>query len=153
MDKRKLAIVALTALLLTVGSACMSVPTGLHVVVTDTPEDYCSAHNNCYRSDLRAIIVAPNQSRKLWAHEACHAHQHQTILDETGIEPTGDLHEWLDTSEGIEYAQVVAIAGPTQWGDWNTPLENFAESCGRYLTDWPGQESQRAAWFAARDYK
>jgi hypothetical protein len=150
-DIVKLALVALTALLLTVGSACMRVPAGLHVIVTDTPEDYCIQRANCYRSDLRAIVVVPGQSLKLWAHETCHAHQHQTVLDETGSEPDVDLHQWLDTNEGIEYAHVVSVAGPTDWGNWNTLLENFAEACGRFLTD-QLTEPGRFAFFKERSF-
>jgi len=151
---------------------CIRLPDGLHVYESTNG---CSSQGVCpwtdgqpknwYDAASREVVVAPNQSLKVWAHEACHAHQHQTILDETGQEPVqvsssfnpavriADLHEWVATSEGVAYAAVVEQAGANGWGAHYAPLlEDFAEACGRYMV---GRELDpvRAAFFTARDFK
>lgn len=132
---------------------CIRVPAGTHVLVTDTPQDLCGAYTNCYHAPSRTIVVLPGQSLKLWAHELCHAHQHQVILDEQGREPSLDMHEWLNTSEGLAYGAVVDASGPNGWDAHFAPLiEDFAEACGRYLV---GQDvdTGREAFFAERNFK
>lgn len=140
----------LLALLCLLASGCMRVPAGLHVIVTDQPETYCRQRVNCYLPSQRAIVVVPDQSIKLWAHEACHAHQHQTVLD-AGLTASDDLHEWYGTAEATAY-RAVAEAAPVP-AEWNlsapTLLEDFAEACGRYLTGWQDREPGRDKFFAA----
>lgn len=152
---------------------CIRLPEGLHVNVTATG---CTTSGTCpwadgkphnwYDATTREIVVAPGQSLKVWAHEACHAHQHQVILDETGEEPRlvasafnpaasiADLHEWLATAEGNAYAAVVVEqAGPNTWGAHYAPLlEDFAEACGRYMTG-GDVDPTRAQFFDERGFK
>jgi len=131
----------------------MALPEGTRVVVTDTPEVWCVVRVNCYHAPTRTIVLVPGQSLKALAHEGCHAHQHATVLAETGGEPSLDLHEWFTTAEAVQYAAVVAQAGPNEWGEHYTALlEDFAEACGRFLTDY-SNEPGRAAFFEARGFK
>jgi hypothetical protein len=147
--------------LATVG--CMSTPAGLHVYeskVGCTSDGECpwedGAKHNFYLARLHEIVIVPGQPFKVIAHEACHAHQQQEVIDETGHDVSRTLVEWLDTDEAFSYNAVVIAAGPAPWGDSGIRvLEDFAEACGRYLANddrWP-QEPQRAAWFAARGFK
>ena len=142
---------------------CMSLPAGVSVRVTD---DGCNSQGVCpwggddprnwYDAGTREIILAPGQSLKVLAHEGCHAHQHQVILTEAG-EPRPNSHgwfellEWLDTTEGIEYAAAIVGLPPLQ-AHGNILLEDFAEACGRYMT---GKEldATRTAFFEERGFK
>ena len=147
----KTLMLALVLVLTTAG--CIKVPEGISIVVTDEPEALCGQYVNCYHAPTRTIVVLPGQSAKLLAHELCHAHQHQTILDETGIEPSLDLREWYGTSEAGAYMAVREAAPvPTEWRlSADTALEDFAEGCGRFLTG-SDMEPARAAFFAARGF-
>jgi hypothetical protein len=180
MKKLLISLIALAALS---GIGCMSVPSDLHVFVStngcnsqaECPWQDGTTHNY-YDANLHEIVVAPEQSLKTWAHEACHAHQQMTVIAETGqdvspvLQPGSnthlpDLHEWLTTREAQDYAVAVATDGPPQWGTHGIALlEDFAEACGRYLvphTYMPGLEMEvsfeispaRSAFFAARDFK
>lgn len=150
----KTALVLLVLALASVG--CMKVPPGTSILVTDSPEPYCNARVNCYVAATRTIVMVPGQSIRVLAHEGCHAHQHWTILEETGDEPRRDMVEWLDTSEATAYAAVVEQAGPHEFGAHYVPLiEDFAEACARYMVDddqWP-LDPVRAAFFAERDFR
>lgn len=136
---------------------CMRVPEGLTIVETKDPASLCVFHVNCYRPDLRMIVLVPGQTSKTVFHEACHAHQHQTIMDERGddAQVTIDLREWLTTDEASSYARVVKRAGPAPWSATLPGLiQDFAESCGRYLAqdaDFPN-EPNRNAWFEERNF-
>lgn len=156
--RRPLVGLALAALAAT---GCMSVPAGLRVVETSDPVPLCRAYANCYRPDLREIVLVPGQPLKVAAHEACHAHQHKTVLEETGREPSVDLHEWLATGEGRVYAAYVAGHPHPYWSaiaPEDTLLEDFAEACGRYLTQ-PVDDGRfpsdpyRDAFFEARGFR
>jgi len=153
-------------------AGCMKVPSGLHVNVTTsgcTTQGVCPYNDgkphNWYDAASREIVVAPGQSLVVIAHEACHAHQHQVILDETGKEPAqvvssfnadaqmADLREWLTTTEAIAYTAVREVAGPAPWGDYGIVLlEDFASSCGRFLTDQP-LDAVRGEFFSTRGFK
>lgn len=69
-----------------------------------------------YVPALRAIVVRPWVDAGGLAHETCHAHQHLTVLQELGREPSIDLSEWLLTSE----ARASGLG-----------LEAWAEKCAR----------------------
>ena len=166
-------LIMLLCLIAAATVGCIKLPAGLHVNESTTG---CTTSGTCpytdgkphnwYDATTREIVVAPGQSLKVWAHEACHAHQHQTILDETGKEPRlvvsafnptariADLHEWHGTDEGKAYAAVVEQAGPNPWGMHYTPLlEDFAEACGRFLTDWGDLDPVRAQFFDERGFR
>lgn len=152
---KKFAIaLALTALL---GVGCMSVPAGTTILVTDNPEVLCNQRVNCYHAPSRTIVMVPGQSLKTLAHEGCHAHQHQTVLEELGREPRADLTDWYKTSEAAAYAAVVeASPRPDDWKlSADNLLEDFAEACGRFMAQDPGKpgEPQRDAFFAERDFR
>ena len=150
----------------TLASACMSVPTGLHVYVS---EDGCTSTGACpyggqavatyYYPPLREIVAAPNQGASTLLHEACHAHQHQVILTETGKEPTINLREWLATAEGTAFITATGWqpdGGTSQWGPtyyptktpwaWlsvQSPLEDAANTCSLFYRD-PDELEQRS---------
>jgi len=142
-------------------------PTGLHVYKSPngcTSDGQCpfGGPANFYWAPTREIVLVPGQPLKVAAHETCHGHQHQVILNETGAEPQPggpppsavDLHEWLTTTEAAAYLPVVAAAdgGFPAWGRRDTALwllEDFAEACGRFLAADPRfpLDPGRAAFF------
>ena len=147
------------------GAGCMQLPPGTHIFVSD---DGCTSDGFCVRLDghlcnfyyapTREVVVAPGQSCRLLMHELCHAHQHQTILNETGREPSDlTLYEWDDTAEAAAYASVVA--GHPRPDDWrisrDTLLEDFAEACGRYMARDPRYPSEpnRDQFFSDRNFR
>lgn len=162
MKKLLLALAVLAAL--SVG--CISLPDGLHVYETNSgcaSDGVCPFHDgaphNFYYAPTREIVVVPGQSLKVWAHEACHAHQHQTILDELHAEPLDlTLHEWYQTSEGQAYLAAIDGHPHASWpaiADHDSALEDFGEACGRYLVNdprWP-LDPVRTAFFDARDFR
>ena len=146
-------------------ASCMSLPPGTHVFVSD---DGCTSNGVCpweaghacnfYYAPTREVVVGPGQSCRPLMHELCHAHQHQTILSETGREPSDlTLVEWNDTAEAAAYAS--AIAGHPHPADWrlsrDTLLEDFAEACGRYLARDPRYPSDplRDQFFSDRNFR
>jgi hypothetical protein len=97
-------------------------------------------------------VVKPNSDITVVVHEACHAHQHQTILNETGKEPNIELDQWYKTAEARSYAAAIAGLGrPAGWAA-TTDIEDFASSCMMWLT-YPTllttQSPERAAWMEA----
>jgi hypothetical protein len=165
----RVAAAAVTWLLLVclsvLSASCMALPRGVRVFVSDrgcTSDGVCPLGNghpcNFYYPPTREIVIEPGQSCHVVAHELCHAHQHQVILDETGREPSDlTLKEWYDTAEAAAYQR--AIAGHPRPEDWHmsadTLLEDFAEACGRYLVrdpDYPGDPS-RDRFFGERDFR
>lgn len=132
---------------------CMKVPAGTHVLVTDHPQDLCGSYTNCYHAPTRTIVVVPGQSLKVWAHELCHAHQHQTILDQLGREPGLSLDEWYDTDEANDWLVVVGDrAGDGFDAAFASPLESFAEACAMFLTGKP-LDDLRYGFFEERGFK
>jgi hypothetical protein len=157
--KRLIVPLAMIGILFT---GCMSVPSGVHLYVTDTG---CTSQGFCpwadgqvhdfYYAPTREIVVAPGQSIKVEAHELCHAHQQETIIEETGHEPRGlTLQDWLDTSEGRAYAAVVeANVRPASWRlSLDNTVEDFAEACARYLTHWADQDPARDQFFESEGF-
>ena len=146
-------IIGLSLLLLSLAAVgCIRVPPGTTVLVTDAPEAYCEARVNCYHAPTRTIVLVPGQSLRVFAHEGCHAHQHWSILDE-GKTASVDLHEWYDTAEAREYADAATALRPTDWRlSADTLIEDFAESCARYMT---GMENEpgRVSFFERRDFR
>lgn len=148
---------------------CMSVPHGVHLY---TSLSGCTSTGVCpwtdgkvhayYFAPTRELVVPPMDALppatalKIEAHELCHSHQHETILEETSAEPRDlTLHEWISTSEGIAYQAVVeAHPRPAEWNlSIDNTLEDFAEACARYLTDYQQQEPARDQFFAERGFK
>lgn len=149
------------------GVGCMSVPKGLHLHATysgcTSGGEFClpQGGGNFYYWPTHEIVVVPNASIKVVAHELCHSHQEQTIIEYYGRQPlTLDMTEWADTDEGQKWAVVEATSPPVDWTlSKNNILERFAESCARYLVrELPGMASQfpsepmRDEYFAARDF-
>lgn len=138
----------MTVALVTIATAALvsCVPAGLRLVETDDRAALCHYDVNCYNAEERAIVVSPGSSLQVIAHEACHAHQHQTVLTETGREPTLDLREWADTREARSYDVPPLAYSYHEGGD--SKLEDFAEACAQYLTGYPAQDPARQTWFA-----
>jgi len=120
-------------------AGCMSLPDGVHVHRTDTG---CTSTNVCpfgkhsanyYYAPLREVVVHTQAGSIVVLHELCHAHQHAVILEELGQEPTLDLREWYDTSEGQDWEGRFPVGTVWTWGP--TPLEDFANSCALYNLD------------------
>ncbi len=138
-------------------AGCMSIPPGVHVVTTDQPQSICLAYTNCYDPLTRTIVLVPGGSTvKTEAHELCHAHQQEEVISETGHDVSIDEHEWYATREAQAYA--VAIAGEPRPADWvlsrDNELEDFAESCARYLVYGTIKDApQREAFFTQRDFR
>jgi hypothetical protein len=144
------AIIGLSVSIAAIG--CIQVPPGTTVLVTDSPEALCEVRVNCYHAPTRTIVILPGQSLRVLAHEGCHAHQHWSVLEE-GETASIDLHEWYDTAEAREYAAIATAPRPTDWRlSADTLLEDFAESCARFMTQM-SNESGREAFFAERDFR
>jgi len=134
-------------------SGCISVPEGFHVHISETG---CTSDGTCpfggegpanfYWAPLREIVLIPNQGHRTIAHEVCHAHQHQTILNETGQEPGIGLRAWHTTSEGISFHELAAqYPHPWPWiSQEDIVLEDFANTCSLWLTA-PRELKQRSA--------
>ncbi|HEY4694790.1 MAG TPA: hypothetical protein VIH52_02390 [Candidatus Nanoarchaeia archaeon] len=75
------------------------------------------------------------------AHEICHAHQHQIILD-AGLPVTNDLQSWNNTPEGQDYIQ------STGWrfenGKWVEPQEVWSNG---YPGPWEKAAQACAMWY------
>ena len=142
------ATLAALALLLT---GCIALPAGLQVYVSEngcTPEGVCpyggQSQANYYYSPTRTIVLAPQQGTFILIHEACHAHQHQVVLD-AKMPSTVDLNKWYLTSEGQAFMAATDWSrdacgafynpAPSPWGyvsDW-TPIEDAANTCAVWL--------------------
>jgi hypothetical protein len=115
-----------------------SVPAGFTLVVSDS-----IATPGYYDATVRTAYVQSTASDWTQMHERCHAHQHLTILQETGREPVGarwQLDPWYATSQGIAYVRAIASSSftwPAGWLSDNSPLEDFANACGLYYLN-PG---------------
>lgn len=128
--------------------ARLTVPDGYTVYVTSNGclvEGTCPLGEhpvNYYWAPTRTAVVCPEQTPWTLRHEACHAHQHLTILEELGKDagPPYDLHEWLVTGEARDWGMLVTTAWPN-YGHWasepsaHNALEDFAISCGLYFTN------------------
>lgn len=141
----------------------LRLPDGYSVYVTSEgclPDGSCplgAPHEvNYYWAPTRTSVVCPEESAWTLRHEACHAHQHLTILEELGTEPVFpyDLHEWDQTSEARTWNQLVTTVWPAV-GQWamtpppQTALEDFAISCGLYFSDgWRLREIDPARYAA-----
>lgn len=99
---------------------------------------------NFYDVNTRTLHVRADQPLKVAAHELCHAHQQQEVLDELGIPVSVDEREWYQTREARDFQALVAEFPPPEWhaiAGENTGLEVFAEACGRYLVQDPAYPS------------
>lgn len=157
-----LRILLISLVFMSVG--CIKLPPGLRVYLS---EDGCNTQGTCpwggdeprnwYDVENREIVISPNQTLKVLAHEGCHAHQHQVVIEAVGEaradSVTGfyDLREWLDTTEAKEYAATIAGLPPIQTHGIIL-LEDFAEACGRYLTGTELDEV-RTSFFRERSFK
>ena len=114
------------------------VPQGFALVVTDT-----ITATGYYDATVRTAYVRSTASDWTQMHERCHAHQHLTILRETGQEPVWavwQLETWYLTSEGAAYIGAItrsAYRWPAAWLSADNPLEDFANACGLYFLN-PG---------------
>lgn len=114
------------------------VPEGFTLVITDT-----ISATGYYDATVRTAYVRSTASDWSQMHERCHAHQHLTILRETGQEPVWSvwqLESWYLTSEGAAYIEAItrsAYHWPSAWLSADNPLEDFANACGLYFLN-PG---------------
>ena len=79
-----------------------------------------------------------------FAHEIAHAHQHALI----SIDGSGDLHDWVNTSEGKSFAEArrkdweqVGKARYDNVPGYSSLIENAAETCAHYwsVNRWGGR--------------
>jgi len=113
--KRLLWLLALLPLLLT---GCL-LPPGLHVIV--------GGGANYYDAPSRTVALAPGQSAGIVAHELCHAHQHEMVLEKN---PASDnLWLYFGTSEGMAF---LALRNQAPSAD---ALEDAAWVCAWYYVD------------------
>jgi hypothetical protein len=152
-------------------TGCLALPEGLTIHVSENgclPDGTCpyggKAPATFYWAPTRTIVAAPNQGKSTLAHEACHAHQHEMILEDLGHEPSNvDLRDWYETAEGKSFVETTgwkstSVSGqpPTWTGShpWSylsnaNPIEDFANTCSRFLVDpqgLTGLDPVRSAW-------
>ncbi len=142
------------------GAACMAVPPHLRVIVRSNTVPYCLREVNCYLvPPQNTIVLVPGQPLKVAFHEACHAHQAWEVEHELGIPASVDEHEWYLTREARDYGALVAQVGegpnPPAWADPQSLLEDFSESCGRFLAHDPNYPTNPAKdkFFESRGYR
>lgn len=130
----------------------LSLPSGIVLFETETgclPSGECprgAGPANYYDPATRTVVLFVGQRASTRQHEYCHAHQHAVVLAELGREPTRDLREWAGTAEGRLWT---ALPETAPWVmSAPTALEDFAETCGRYLTDPEALRTLDAARFA-----
>jgi hypothetical protein len=115
------------ALLLT---GCIALPPGLHVTV--------GGDANYYDAPTRTIALAPDQPMAIWAHEACHARQHEKILER---DPASDnLWLYFQTPEGVSF---LSASSQVPSG---AVLEDEAWVCAWYYVDPSRLTSGGLAW-------
>jgi len=169
MKRLAAALPLLTAAALMAG--CLSLPDGLQVTVSPdgcTPDrSYCMGRPaNYYYPPTRTVVMAPGQGLPQTAHEVCHGHQHEVILEATGREPDITLSPWYTTAEGAAFLAATGWRADGGTGDYGptfypneTPwdflgfnaLEDAAWTCSKYLTDpedLRARSPERYAWAA-----
>ena len=120
-----------------------------------TPQ-VCKPYNFYWAPSREIVMVVDELDRRV--HELCHAHQHWTILMETGREPIDvTLSEWVYTEEGRSFLKIRSVGwGSWPWGTISTRqdvIEDFAETCTWGLLDpvyLESVDSYRFNWFADR---
>jgi hypothetical protein len=131
-------LIALFAIATPAHAAGPDVPEGFSLIVTDT-----ISATGYYDATVRTAYVRSTASDWTQMHERCHAHQHMTILRETGQEPVWtvwQLESWYLTTEGAAYMEAItrsAYRWPSAWLSADNPLEDFANACGLYFVN-PG---------------
>jgi len=124
--KRLVWLLVLLPLLLT---GCL-LPPGVHISV--------GGGANYYDAPTRTIALASNQPVAIQAHEACHAHQHEMVLEKN---PTSDnLWLYFGTSEGMAFLALRNQA-PSEGA-----LEDAAWVCAYYFTDPSRLTPDALAW-------
>ena len=112
--KRSIGLAALALLLV----GCV-LPPGLHVTV--------GGNSNYYDAPSRTVALAPGQSLGIVAHELCHAHQHEMILQKDSA--SDNLWLYFGTSEGMAF---LALRNQAPSVD---ALEDAAWVCAWYYVD------------------
>lgn len=140
---KRLLLTAVISLALLASTACMGVLPGIHVFVSTngcTSEGMCPFGGqhpaNFYWESTREVVLAPNQSLKILAHELCHAHQHWEVISETGRDLADPgLVKWYDTREARAFNEVAVAAQPRPWAylSADTNLEDAATTCAMWL--------------------
>jgi hypothetical protein len=129
MRKLLLILLPLTTLLM----GCV-LPYGLRVYVdlnSCLPDgSYCATSGaSAYQPRTRTVILGPNWTLQVLAHELCHARQHQVVLDSLHKEPSDSLREYLMTAEGQDYLR---LGGSAPAG---MPIEGAANACVWWYLD------------------
>ena len=90
--------------------------------------DCMGAGTNGYNAETRTILLSPDAPVAVLAHELCHAHQHQVVLEGLHKEPDNTLRTWYLTAEGQDYLK---LGEPVR----ESPLEDAAWVCAWYYLD------------------
>jgi len=126
--RRLLWLLALLPLLLT---GCF-LPPGVQLIV--------GGDANYYDAPSRTVALAPDQPVAIMAHEACHAHQHQMILEKDPA--SRNLWGYFSTSEGMSY---MALTGQTPP---EATLEDAAWACAWWYLDQSRLTPAESTWAA-----
>lgn len=125
-------------------AACAGLPEGLNFYVS---QDGCLPSGECpygapsafgrnyYWSPTRTVVLASGAAGVTVAHETCHAHQHQMILEDLGREPSNvNLEEWYETGEGRDWL-AQGFEFDQVWHRTTNPnaLEDNANTCAYFF--------------------
>lgn len=127
--KRLFWLLVLVPLLLT---GCI-LPPGLQVIVSTngcTSSGTCwqgGSPSNFYDAPSRTVVLYPGQPVQIVAHETCHAHQHEMVLEMSPA--SNDLMAYFGTSEGKAFLTASGQAPSTD------ALENAAWVCAYWYVD------------------
>ncbi len=140
----------------------LSTPSGIHLYISSTA---CASDGSCppsgvvawYNARGREVVLArqPNSSvvsvtgevtMSSVAHELCHGHQHQQVL-ESGWANPNDIQHWLDLPEGRAYT--AATGWRLEGSTWTktgrgiygqtTPIEDYAVACAVWYLSGPDE--------------
>jgi hypothetical protein len=131
--------------LITLLTGCTRLPEGLRII--ESPDSCLPDHSYCatsgasaYQPRTRTVILGPNWTLQVLAHELCHARQHQVVLDSLHKEPSDSLQEYLMTAEGQDYLR---MGGSAPAG---MPLEGAANACAWWYLDKNNLTPAELAW-------
>lgn len=116
----------------------LPIPEGTRIVIGSCSSDgKCMPNDNFYWEPTEEIVFHSGQREDILLHEACHAHQDWSIMnDENHLQESTDLKSWYQTGEGKSF--IKAVEGlPWIWTEIGPEniLEDFAWTCGYFYFD------------------